>query len=204
METGHSRGLSGSRFAPQNSGYGSGYTRAGGRGGGSESDWECASCRFSNFGWRKECFRCDKAKGWSPNDASAGLQSNNENWKPILRSNGKASSVLGISNGPQEVHNINGQPPARSSLVVNEETGNEPRGALAMSIWAPRNRTASQKYGDKPWTRVSSPSSWPVHLLTNLPRFLQIPHQLPNLLQADHPHLQISVSPMKSSISYSV
>lgn len=154
MDTQRSRGLSGSRFAPQNSGYSSTYSREGGRGGGSDFDWECASCRFSNFGWRKECFRCDKAKGWTPTDGAVGLQSNNENWKPVPKSNGKVSSFFGLSNGTPEVHGINGRP---TPSGIDDKPGNEPQGALAMSIWAPRNRTASQKYGDKPWTRVSSP-----------------------------------------------
>lgn len=156
------RGLSGSKWAPQNSGAGNarrgevsparkithGFTL--------DMDWDCNSCGFSNFGWRKECFRCDKPKGWIPTDVSAALHRNDENWPPGTNGNGngKASSFFGLSNGVGEPYNMNGRSGAGTPVEVDEKTGNAPRGALSMSIWAPRNRVNSQKYGDKPWTRV--------------------------------------------------
>ena len=155
------RGLSGSRFAPQNSGYGSGFLR-GGRGGSNftngptlDFDWDCAGCGFSNFGWRKECFRCNKVKGWTPTEGLAGTQGNNENKAPGSNERGNTPTLFGLPNGLDEARGISSRSATATPLPIDERTGNAPRGGLAMSIWAPKNRTASQKYGDNRWTKAS-------------------------------------------------
>ena len=103
---------------------------------GADWDWDCTICGFDNFGFRKECMRClkpkDGASADAVNDRSIGLKSR------------YASSGLDTSNT------------IRDDAAKGEKRDTQVTGALSMSRWAPRNRTASQKYGDQTWTRVSS------------------------------------------------
>lgn len=100
---------------------------------GGDWDWDCTACGFDNFGFRKECLRCQK-----PKDVANVLDSNVGN-EMYATSSGHAT------------------PTTMERDASMESSKTNTTGALAMSRWAPRNRAASQKYGDKTWTRVSIP-----------------------------------------------
>lgn len=99
--------------------------------------------------------RCQADKGDS-RITLAGGGGRGENVAPS-RTNG---STLGLQpvQGKTLREATNAQIPSMQSIPQyapeDENATAGPRGALAMSRWAPRNRVASQKYGDKIWTKV--------------------------------------------------
>lgn len=101
-------------------------------------DWSCPSCGFSNFAWRKECFRCSPA--WHLN----GLHTNGHLPAP-------ADHLNRLSTSPHDTHHVQAAKAADFGAVhppAQKEHG------LSTSRWAPRNYRGRTK-SDNIWTRVS-------------------------------------------------
>lgn len=100
-------------------------------------DWSCPSCGFSNFAWRKECFRCSQAPHLN------GLHTNGH----LPRS---ADYINHLSTSSHDNHHIQAAKTAHFQ-TVHHPAQKEP--GLSTSRWAPRNHRGRTK-SDNIWTRV--------------------------------------------------
>jgi len=127
------RGLQKSIWAPR-AGETTSFRRPG--------DWECPSCRFSNFQSRTQCFRCAF----------------------VPRVGGLASNGPAVADGNQGTHgtglgddNTMPQTPLDTTLVDGPQI-QYPRGeerGLSTSRWAPRNYTGRPNTNSREvWTRA--------------------------------------------------
>jgi hypothetical protein len=129
-------------FSPTARSYNTSPTRKTTSSFGGDWDWDCTACGFDNFGFREVCLRCQKPKD------SADVPG------------------LSVGHGLSATGSGYATPATLEHDATMEGTTSKTAGGLAMSRWAPRNRAASQKYGDKTWTRVSIP-------VPNVPRSLR-------------------------------
>jgi hypothetical protein len=100
-------------------------------------NWICPSCGFSNFVWRKLCFRC------SHDPHSHGLPTNEH--LPV-----SADSVKHVTTSSHANHQA--QRPNGISFQTNHLTVTQKEPGLATSRWAPRNHHARSRH--QIWTRV--------------------------------------------------
>jgi hypothetical protein len=127
-------------------------------------NWICPSCGFSNFAWRKVCFRCP------PAPHANGLVANGH--PPT-----STDSVNRITTSHRESHHV--QVPNSTSFQTNYPTVNQREPGLSTSRWAPRNhlgRTSS----DEIWTRVCFHSQFP-YTLTDSRRLFLTTYKPPRL-----------------------
>ncbi|KUJ16104.1 uncharacterized protein LY89DRAFT_618900 [Mollisia scopiformis] len=128
------RSLQSSRWAPKNQFQTSSSNRE------FADDWRCLSCSFSNFQWRKKCFRCSTPKGQGAH---------------VPTTNG-----LPISISPDLPQNWEKEPAVKSSLLHGlNPTPKQPsfkpvEHGLATSRWAPRRQSHGEPL--QVWTRTVS------------------------------------------------
>ena len=150
-------------------------------------NWICPSCGFSNFVWRKLCFRCSSDPHFD------GLPTNGH--RPV--------SADSLEHIPISSHaNHQAQPSNGISFQTNYLTVTQKEPGLATSRWAPRNHHGRSTH--QIWTRVClhRPCYCPLLSLTFADHYRSFP-TLPEQRYLPLQPLLISAFPTKFSITYS-
>jgi hypothetical protein len=169
-------------------------------------DWNCPSCGFSNFQWRKDCYQCT-SRSSSPAHGTNSRALNGFN-TPGISTPPSANGSSGWQNPstPLRASQASAQMDVESYLQQAVKSG---AANLSTSRWAPRNLSGKPRVvsSDNVWIKACLQRFCPLHCLTHVAnRYrqqstqVQAPDREITLLYDST--LMTSASPTKYSTTY--